>query len=882
MLHSTAENIEGDASRNIVKEGAGKGAQFPHPLLPYASRYITVAGYKMHYIDEGSGPVVLLLHGNPTWCFYYRNLIARLKENFRVIAPDFIGLGLSDHPPYARFRASDRIDHIEEFTQKLGIEKTSLVMHDWGGSIGTGFAVRHPERIERIVYLNTTLTETESLPFLIKSAASPFFGKILTKYTRQFLRFTTGAGLGVAHKLPREVRDGYFMPYKTVGRRVAIWNFVDDIPFTNNHPSYSSMLDLADNLHKLQNHPIQIVWGLKDPCFHRDMLNKVTSHFPKASVYEIAEASHLVLEDAPEVTANVIEDFLQGKPSELIDSESNHFATSPDEQNALYGALAEFAKNSPLEGAVIEPLILGDSVRYGHTSYEDLITRIYQYQRGFSKLGMKSGDKVLMLVPPGVSFLTLSYAVMANGAVPVFMDPGMGREKLFRCIKDLCPDILIGSPKAQLLRFKKKELFPNLKFHITASDWLYTGGPGLSFLKRFSTKPLPPAKSTGVAFVAYTSGATGVPKGVVFTNKMIRAQLKIFREQFGLESGKKDLPLLPIFSLFQSALGICSVIPPLDPASPLSLTPEKILRVIHDLHIDSSFGSPTLWNKIAEYCKRSGKSLGTIRKVFMAGAPISREVLERVGQVLEEGGEAYTPYGATEALPVTMISSNEILSRIDLSARDGERGTYVGKAVKGVSLRVIQPSDSFSGAHDFQDLPPRTIGEIVVSGDNISPEYFQRPEATSIAKVQDDGDQFWHRMGDMGYFDEDGGLYFCGRKAHVVSSPSRTYYSVPTERVFNDCEKIKRSALVALAEESEPGIVLEPYPQYWPDSQEKKASLLKEIEEIAKAHELTSQIKWFLFHPSFPVDARHNAKIYRDQLSDWAKDQIHVSNKSSK
>lgn len=847
-------------------------ADYPHPLLPFKSHFINIAGYRWHYIDEGSGPVVLLLHGNPTWSFYYRNIIDKLRSDFRVIAPDFLGMGLSDHPRAVHFRASERIAHLEEFIDKLEIDTFSMVMHDWGGAIGTGMAVGRPEKVQRLVYLNTTLTETEALPPLIKMAASPVIGKFLTKYTKQFLRFATK--LGVARKLPKAVRDGYYAPYRSVSRREAIWGFVDDIPFDSSHPSYASMLRLAEKLPSLNKHPVEIIWGLRDPCFHREMLDKVARHFPNALVYEIPEASHLVLEDAPDLCARLIREFLLGEQPLLdLSQSSTQTDENQNEPNAFYEEFLKIGEDLRNRPGAIEPLFLGDSVRYGHTTFAELRDRIRKYERGLTDLGLRSGDTVLMLVPAGVEFLALSYAVMGRGAIPVFIDPGIGRDRLFDCVRDLKPDVFIGSPRAQLLRLKAKDLFPNLRFHLTASDWVYTGGPRLNFLKRFSSKELPPAPSTGTAFVAFTSGATGVPKGVVFTNAMVRAQLVLFRDRFGLQPGTRDLPLLPIFSVYHLALGVCSVFPAIDSSRPLSLSPQRVLRVIHDLQVDSSFGSPTLWKKISEYCVRAGENLGPLKRIFMAGAPVPPAVLERTREVLVKEGKIFTPYGATEALPVTLVEAEEILSNPATLAQDGEAGTFVGKPVEGVDVRVVLPEDG--PMKELHECAPREIGEIVVRGPNVSKEYLNRSEATEFAKVQR-GSAFWHRMGDMGYLDASGALYFCGRKAHVVCAPSRTYYSIPTEAIFNAHEMVRRSALVNLGDGQEPGIVIEPHPQNWPESDKARGEFLKELEALSASHPITENIRWIFFHPSFPVDARHNAKIFRDQLSSWAQGQLLV------
>ena len=814
----------------------------------------------MHYLDEGKGPVVLLLHGNPTWCFYFRNLIELLKGDFRVIAPDYIGCGLSDHPAEAHFRARQRIEHLEEFTAKLGLERFSLVMHDWGGGIGTGLAVDHPEAVEKLVYLNTTLTETESLPLLIKAAAHPLVGKYLTKYSRRFLKFTTS--LGVSRKLSKEVRKAYHYPYRTRARRGAIWDFVADIPFNDSHPSYAEMLGLADKLPRFGRTPVQIVWGLKDPCFHRGMLNKVMAHFPHANVLEIPEASHLVLEDAPDLAGRTIRDFLLG---EFRATELRKAATP----NSLYRAFMQTAATCAGSTAIVVPSFFSDSVKYAQIKYSDLAVLVNQYQRGLTDLGLSRGDKVLMLVSPGIDFLALSYAVMGRGAVPVYLDPGMGRDRLLACIAGLNADAFIGSLRAQPLRLFRARLFPRLKFSLCATDWSVPGTVTTGFLKKFSSKPLPEEGSSGMCLIAYTSGATGTPRGVVFSDGMITRQLSIFREVFGFEAGKKDLPLLPVFSLFGAALGVCSVFAQVDPARPLALDPSKVVKIVNDLGIESSFGSPTLWNKISEYCIRSRAVLPSIERVYMAGAPVSPRVLERLQQILERG-EAFTPYGATEALPVTLISAGQIRAAEMLPARGGEIGTLVGRAVPGVEIRVIRHvSGAIAHIASAQACRLGEIGEVIVMGDNVSRSYFRQPEADALSKIQD-GERFWHRMGDMGYLDGEGNLYFCGRKAHVVECGGKVYYSIPTERVFNQHPKVARSALVALHGGKEAAIVVEPYPQYWPDGRAERKAFAGELAKLAKADPIASSIAKFFFHQSFPVDGRHNAKIFRDRLGLWA------------
>lgn len=833
---------------------------------PFRSHFARIAGHQMHYVDEGQGEVILLLHGNPTWSFYFRNLIRELASKFRVIAPDYIGCGLSDHPENAHFRASDRVDHLEELLSQLGVASLSLVMHDWGGPIGTSLAGRDPSRIKRLVYLNTTLTETDSLPAVIKRAASPVIGRFLTKTTKNFLNLTTR--LGVVRKLTPEIKRGYLLPYQTSTRRTAIWDFVADIPFSSDHPSYSSLLEMAEKIPSLQSKPVLIIWGLRDPCFHKEMLAHVSRHFPAAEVIELPHASHLVLEDGKEVAIPAIREFLSDN------YRRDPWIASEGSVNPLVESLLRMAGESGHQWASVVPSFRGSNVRYSNTSFDSLLELVTKYRRGLAELGLRPKDRVLMLVTPGTEFLALSYAVMANGATPVFVDPGVGLENLSRAVSDCEPDIFIGSPRAQLLRYVKKDLFRRVRLNIWASEWSVGRGENLSFLKRFSQSALAPVSTTSPAMIAFTSGGTGTPKGVIFTHSMIREQLKIFREEFGFKKGGIDLPLLPIFSLFTLALGTTSVFPSIPPTKPLALNPSRVSKLINELRVTTSFGSPTLWGKIGEYCLRYGVKYPSLEKVFMAGAPVSEEVLQRTQGLLLPKGEIFTPYGATEALPVTFVSSTEILSRHKAHAITGELGTYVGPPISSIKVRIIEDvSGAIESISDSRELPPLTIGEVIVSGRNVSPAYLNRIDANRHGKISD-GEGFWHRMGDMGYLDTDGHLYFCGRKAHVVKAAGRTHYPIPCERIFNIDRRVRRSAIVSLGRASDVGIVIEPLPQYWPTSKPEIQEFRESLESLGSSSPLTRDIRHIFFHPSFPVDGRHNAKIFRDKLSAWASEEM--------
>jgi olefin beta-lactone synthetase len=878
-------------------------------LYPFRSNYITVDGFQKHYVDEGKGDTILMLHGNPTWSFYYRNLIQDLQRNFRVIAPDFIGCGLSDHPHNIHFRARDRVQHIQKLVDSLGIQSLSLVLHDWGGPIGTAFALNNLEKIRSIVYLNTTLNEVDSLPKFIKASASKSIGKFITKTTLNFLKLTTE--FGVVRKLPKEVKRGYYYPYLTSARRTAIWDFVSDIPFSNDHPTYEDLVKIGTGVKELKSIPIKIVWGLKDPCFHKNILAKLTSYFSHAEVCEIADASHLVLEDAPDKVISEIRVFFEKKlqgyhESSIVHGDTNavnctntllevkeKHAFSPtgkQDQVGFYDRFLALADFSPQLEAFIDVYTRAAKPYYSATTYGDIKKLCNQYQRGVAELGIKQGDRVLFLFPVSKEFLALCLAVMGRGAIPIFVDPGIGLENLKKCIKQAKCDVLIAASKGMVLKYLWRRTFKKIRIVISIDDYVLGADAKLSFLKKYSTVDVSKVETSdknidSTCFVAFTSGATGIPKGVQFTHAMCSRQLELFEQELGLTPQTKNFPLLHLFSLFNIALGVTTVLPPIDTSNPLSLDPKLLCTILQDQKIHSSFGSPTLWDKISTYCIRNGIVFDSLKRVFIAGAPVTEKVLKKVESIIShDKGIVYTPYGSTECLPVTIISSHDIKMKTPVSADTGEEGINVGKAAYQTKVLVIEPQEGqLQSFKEVTILKPGTIGEIIVSGAQVSTQYLENEEANNLSKICDESSTIWHRMGDMGYLDEDGTLYFCGRKAHRVFTTERVYYSIPIERIFNSHERVRRSALVGINEAmiptseilvQRPAIVIEPHSQFFPTTTSEKEKFTNDLKKLAASHALTANIDVFFFRISFPVDTRHNAKIYRDKLADWAMQEL--------
>jgi acyl-CoA synthetase (AMP-forming)/AMP-acid ligase II len=322
-------------------------------------------------------------------------------------------------------------------------------------------------------------------------------------------------------------------------------------------------------------------------------------------------------------------------------------------------------------------------------------------------------------------------------------------------------------------------------------------------------------------------------------------------------------------------MGVTAVIPAMDPSRPAQADPQKILEAIQDWKVTQAFGSPAIWNRVGPYCRDRGLRISTLRRVLSAGAPVPAEVLESMQASIHPDGEIHTPYGATEALPVASIGSREVLGETIFRTRHGS-GVCVGRKFPGIQWKVIRivdgPIDSLANA---EGLPDGEIGELIVRGPVVTRQYVTRPESNRLGKIAD-GSRAWHRMGDAGYLDEQGRFWFCGRLAHRVLTAAGPMYTVPCEAILNQHEAVARSALVGIGTpgQQRPVMIVEPRSGWMPRSAAARDVLLSEIRQLAASSPRTRSIQDFLIHPSFPVDIRHNAKIFREKLAIWAAEKL--------
>jgi acyl-CoA synthetase (AMP-forming)/AMP-acid ligase II len=374
--------------------------------------------------------------------------------------------------------------------------------------------------------------------------------------------------------------------------------------------------------------------------------------------------------------------------------------------------------------------------------------------------------------------------------------------------------------------------------------------------------------ASDAAAILFTSGSTGPAKGVLYEHGMFDAQVRYLRSHFGYAPTEVDLPTFPLFALFDAALGMTAVIPDMDFTRPGSVAPRNIIEPIVDHDVTHMFGSPALLDRVSRYGEAHGTVLPTLKRVMSAGAPVPPVVLKRMHTLLGPDAELHTPYGATEALPVASIGSREILEDTATQTARGA-GTCVGRPMPGLDLRIIRIDDApIADWSADLELPRGEIGEITVTGAVVTRGYHDNPEATAVAKITHEGSTR-HRMGDVGYLDASGRVWFCGRKSHRVVTITGTLFTVPCEAIFNQHPLVFRSALVGIGDAGRQRPVLCVQLEK-AKTRRDTAALRDDLLRIAASHALTNDISTVLFHPSFPVDARHNSKIGRETLAVWA------------
>ncbi|MEE2903035.1 MAG: fatty acid CoA ligase family protein [Myxococcota bacterium] len=535
--------------------------------------------------------------------------------------------------------------------------------------------------------------------------------------------------------------------------------------------------------------------------------------------------------------------------------------------------LPSLAARFPDKLAIIDSQVKDKSHPARQITFGELEQRTNRIANGLVKAGISRGARTMVMVRPSIDFIAISFALFKIGAVPLLIDPGMGRKNFIHAVESVRPEAFIGIELAHVLRLLHRKSFRSVQTVITVGARWFWGGSKLAKLEVEANDGFEMADTSSeeTAAILFTTGSTGPAKGVVYTHGIFDTQTQLIHKEWNIGEEDVDLPVFPLFALFSTALGAKVIIPDMNPTRPAFADADKMVRIIEEHQVTYSFGSPAFWTRVSDFCVEKEKVLKSLHTVLMAGAPISPALVQRMSKIMEENADVGIPYGATESLPVSWISGRKVRAETGVKTVDGQ-GYCVGRPLTCNTVKIIQVIDEaipeFAQANE---LPPTEVGEICVKGPVVTKAYFARDEATALAKMRD-GDQVWHRMGDLGYFDEDGLLWFCGRKAHRVDTANNRLYSVCTEAIFNRHEQVKRSALVGVTEgeTQKPVIVIECLSNKMTEAQQD--TLRKELLELGQTSHLSKSIDDILFHPSFPVDIRHNAKIFREKLAVWAQE----------
>jgi acyl-CoA synthetase (AMP-forming)/AMP-acid ligase II len=513
----------------------------------------------------------------------------------------------------------------------------------------------------------------------------------------------------------------------------------------------------------------------------------------------------------------------------------------------------------------------GKRITYKAASYHTLNELSDDYARGLVEYGIGRGTRTALMLTPGLDFFAMFFALFKAGAIPVLIDPGIGIKPLKTCLTEAMPEAFIGVPRAQLAR-KILGWAPGVKL-VTSGPRLGWGGLNTKQLRKLGQRTSGPAladtQADEMAALLFTSGSTGIPKGVVYLHRHFVAQVEMLQSAFNIQPGEVDLPTFPPFALFDPAMGMTTVVPWMDPTRPAKADPDLLVQTIEKFGVSNIFGSPALLNVLGRYTEAENIQLPSVRRIISAGAAMPVATIRRLQKTLPPHAEVFTPYGATECLPVASVSGSELNADIERRTATGE-GTCIGRPVAPNHVKIIPVTDNVLESFEYTiELPIGITGEIVVHGPTTTDSYWQRPDQTELAKITDSEGAVWHRMGDAGYFDAEGHLWYCGRKSQRVVNQSTILFADQIEAIFNVHPEVARTALVGVGPSGlqTPVLCVELLKR---TTKHRRERIRTDLLQLGRNNVATKLINQILFHPSFPVDIRHNAKIGREKLAAWA------------
>ncbi|MFI7482899.1 alpha/beta fold hydrolase [Kocuria sp. M1R5S2] len=828
---------------------------------------------------------VLAVHGNPTWSYLWRSVLAAGLDPdnpWRVVAVDQLDMGFSERTGLFR-RLDDRVTDLGDLTAELGLDTSTgpvvTLAHDWGGLISAGWALEHLGVHRGTVMTNTAVHHDggERIPAALSLALAPAAHGLLTDRTTAFL----DAALALADPAPPpEVRAAYRAPYTTRARREAIRHFVADIPAPPEHPSHERYEQIAAGVAGLEV-PALLLWGTGDPVFQERYLQDLVRRMPHADVHRFEGARHLLPEArdvAGPVMAWLADQFGPGPTRRELHLRRRATARGAhvpftaqlaDRRADTDPAVVDMAPSpgDPQAGARVPPV-------RASLNWAELAERVDRLAAGLTGAGVRRGDRVNLMVPPGSDLTALLYACLRIGAVVVVADSGLGPRGLTRALRGAGPAWLVGVRKA--LVAARALGWPGTRIAVERLDPVTRRALGVAHdvpgLLGAAPRPdLPGPDPDADAVVLFTSGSTGPAKGVVYTHRQLAAMRDAVREACGLSPGTALVAGFAPFALLGPALGATSVTPDMDVTAPKTLTARALADAAAAIRATALFLSPAAIANVIDtqddLDAGQRRALGLVETVLSAGAPLPERLLERF-QELVPAASVHTPYGMTEGLPLTDVTLEEIrrARRDSANAPEGTAGgVCVGTAVHGAELGVtaLRP-DGTPG--DEITTEPGVTGEIVARAPHLKDRY-DRLWYTEHLSTQLPG---WHRTGDVGHVDAAGRLWVEGRLAHVVLAAEGVLTPVSAEHAAQTVAGVGRAAVVGVgpAGAQVAVAVVETVPAA--PAPGLADPLLSGAVRDAVREATGTDLAAVLVLPEHPTDVRHNSKIDRALLAGWA------------
>jgi acyl-CoA synthetase (AMP-forming)/AMP-acid ligase II/pimeloyl-ACP methyl ester carboxylesterase len=748
----------------------------------------------------------------------WSRLLNELNSDFRVIAPDHLSMGFSEQVPTRTYR--DRVSDINDLVNSLNITAPIwIVAQDWGGAIGMGYAVAHPDRVAGLVLSNTGIAvpHNRRAPLLIRLAAASGVHRLVTKDSSLFVRgtpFLPGRGISQLQ------RTALALPYRRRSRRSGVADFVADAPLTARHSLAQDIAEVAENVSALTV-PVRLVWGSRDPVFNDDFAHDLMSRFQNVALHRIADSGHLTVLEVS------VAPFVEAAIKESQEKTQLQFLHSEQSDDSTLWSQIDHWVNT-------DDVAITDAAANVSITRPDFAARVATYAEALHHRGVLRGERIAVLVPPSVDLIAVVYACWRIGAIAVIADRGLGLKGLKSAIRASRVSHVIGPVKAiaavRLLRWAPRASM--IPLSALASS---------PVVKKLEFVRAPEPSADDLAAVLFTSGATGPAKGVRYTHRQLYAQRDALQKTYNITSADTFVAAFAPFALYGPALGIATGLADMDVTSPGTLTAAALDDACRRVGATMVFASPAALANVVKTATTDMAHLRSVRLVMSAGAPVPIQTLQEVS-VLCPNAELHTPYGMTEALPVADVSLS------DLARIGSGRGVCVGKPVIGCDVRID---------HD--------TSELLVSAPWMSAGYdalwLTQHNARPVV-ITDGHTVTWHRTGDVGHIDGEGNVWIEGRMVHVIHSARGSITPVPLEIAAEALPNVVRAAAVGVGPTDVQQIVM--VVETVNGTEGPADTELTLAVRVALAP-LTIASVWIT--KRLPVDIRHNSKIDRTAVS---------------